>query len=887
MVPRMNSLSFTTSHTPNPYLPPPPPALGQSSQSSYPMAHSTSTTSLSNIARPPKSKPHFVWNQNRRFSDFKDLRKLSILGLDDLACLPQLAVCMTACSSTLKALEISLSFDLASRARKPVAPVPTTNHALEVIDDEDEDDMTPPPPQPTVIAHKPTHNNEADVRKEKDAQDSILAKLFALVPSKVEDRKVEKALKDTASRLKSKESQHEAFLEDVKKAMSQLFELKSISYKGLVNDKTILKKLEKSIDKYLNSGAIKANSYLSDSLSSPMGESQNSHNHNLSTNKIQTKPPQVMGSIHHPLHGNFGSKPLSVAEMQDYLVANPSAVGFNPGHHVGNPVYFGTPSPYFSATYPPNSSSPHLVIASSSVGHPNYHALTTASSTIPSHGQYSLNQQPKLQGAPVVSQEYSFQHILPLAQKKDSETLVEFDSGTEEEDSLDMPVGASSATPTPFFAPAAPSKDREDEMDIDMEHPDLPDTEYGTDEEMIEETSTDAVTTETSAVVADPFALVEPQSSAMHLGATPKEPTRSTDPTNHETREHHYDNAREGQVKTTPTKAKLSKPVLKTTTTADEIMNQYLRTTHGFHLEELVVYLVPVKPSVIGRALDLSCLKRLTLLNVGPQVGFWSLVDKLQKESLTMQLESIHTDDVSLAFLNCISNIRGLQELFLMRRSSKEVDSASTKNSASLTDIRILALRRHISTLKRLMIMAVEDDSWDLDSKTFRLLTAKGEGLVELSFSTEVGKYVSLAVPAPSNLSNMAQHYLMQGLHGLKNLHAMHVIALRSVDPTTVAREARKFTVDNLAHLPTLKLKYLAMGATVYELARRSKSLRVRLSYDPKGKGKAKAGQLSTDAEYFNEIENAETEVGCARHLKFFEVPGVKIFTKEVRLGKL
>ena len=712
------------------------------------MAHSTSTASLSNIARLPKSKPHFVWGQNRRFSGFKDLRKLSVLGLDDLACLPQLAACMTACSSTLKALEISLSFDLASRARKPVAPVPTTNHALEVADDEDEDDMTPPPPQPAVIAQKPTHNNEADVRKEKDAQDSILAKLFALVPSKAEDRKVEKALKDTASRLKSKESQDEAFLEDVKKAMSQLFELKAISYKGLVNDKTILKKLEKSIDKYLKSGAVKANSYPSDSLSSPIGESQNSQNHNLSTNKIHTKPSQVMGSIHPPLHNSLGNKPLSAAEVQDFLLANSSNVGFNPGHHMGNPVYFGTPSPYFSPAHPSSSSSPHLVLASSSGGHPNYHGLTTASSTIPSHGKYSLNQQPKLQGAPPASQEYSFQTILQLAEKKDSEAFVEFDSGTEEEDSLDMPVGAASATPTPFFAPAASSKDREDEMDIDMEHPDLPDTEYGTDEEMTEETNTDALATEPSAVVTDPGALVQPQSSAMQFTAPPKEPTNSADLTNHETQDHQYDVAREDQVKSTPTKAKTSTSALKTTTTADEIMNQYLRTTHGFHLEELVVYLVPVKPSVIGRAVDLSCLKRLTLLNVGPQVGFWSLVDKLQKESLTMQLESIHTDDVSLAFLNCIASIRGLQELFLMKRSGKEVDSASTKNSASLTDIRILALRKHIGTLKRLMIMAVEDDSWDLDSKTFRLLTAKGEGLVELSFSTEVGKYVSLAVPA-------------------------------------------------------------------------------------------------------------------------------------------
>ena len=117
----------------------------------------------------------------------------------------------------------------------------------------------------------------------------------------------------------------------------------------------------------------------------------------------------------------------------------------------------------------------------------------------------------------------------------------------------------------------------------------------------------------------------------------------------------------------------------------------------------------------------------------------------------------------------------------------------------------------------------------------------------------------------------------------------MHIVNIRTTDQCqSISRESRKFTIDNITHCPELKIKYLAMSGLVFELARRPKSWKAKKPIaDLKGKGKARSEAISADSDDFSEIEGGGLEMACVKHLKFAEVPTVKIFRKEIRSGKL
>jgi hypothetical protein len=144
----------------------------------------------------------------------------------------------------------------------------------------------------------------------------------------------------------------------------------------------------------------------------------------------------------------------------------------------------------------------------------------------------------------------------------------------------------------------------------------------------------------------------------------------------------------------------------------------------------------------------------------------------------------------------------------------------------------------------------------------------------------------------------------MQGLRGLKSLASMHILNMRTPDQCqSLARESRKFTIDNITHIPELKIKYLAMDNIVFELARKPSYIRDKekekgtAEADAKGKGKGKEkevlgaygdGDGMTDGEEdFSDIESGTLEMACVKHLKFSDLPSVTIFKKEVRTGKL
>jgi len=144
----------------------------------------------------------------------------------------------------------------------------------------------------------------------------------------------------------------------------------------------------------------------------------------------------------------------------------------------------------------------------------------------------------------------------------------------------------------------------------------------------------------------------------------------------------------------------------------------------------------------------------------------------------------------------------------------------------------------------------------------------------------------------------------MQGLRGLKSLASMHILNMRTPDQCqSLTRESRKFTIDNITHIPELKIKYLAMDNIVFELARKPSYFRekekAKAATDAQGKGKGKEkenevlgaygdGDSMTDGEEnFSDIEAGTLEMACVKHLKFSDLPSVTIFKKEIRTGKL
>lgn len=139
----------------------------------------------------------------------------------------------------------------------------------------------------------------------------------------------------------------------------------------------------------------------------------------------------------------------------------------------------------------------------------------------------------------------------------------------------------------------------------------------------------------------------------------------------------------------------------------------------------------------------------------------------------------------------------------------------------------------------------------------------------------------------------------MQQLPSFKSLFALQFLAIRSNDRSNLLQfESLTFIADFLTHLPGQKLKYLALESRLGRIERKqdcleSEAQRRKKMRKAKGKGKAKASEGislddssgSDDADDLSDVANLET------HLKFddefWEITEVKIFTKEIRTGKL
>lgn len=172
-------------------------------------------------------------------------------------------------------------------------------------------------------------------------------------------------------------------------------------------------------------------------------------------------------------------------------------------------------------------------------------------------------------------------------------------------------------------------------------------------------------------------------------------------------------------------------------------ISAYNRDTRGLGLQTLSIHLIPVKPRVLSDAIDLHVLKRLTLLNVGNQAPIWSLLIKKNQEA-PLALRKIFTDNVSIQFLNFVSQLSELHELFMLERSEKyKPESFAPKTTVGIDKIRRLALKKHMGSLKRLMVKNQNDVTWDLDKKTTSLICRRGRALEELAISMSLREIVS------------------------------------------------------------------------------------------------------------------------------------------------
>lgn len=331
---------------------------------------------------------------------------------------------------------------------------------------------------------------------------------------------------------------------------------------------------------------------------------------------------------------------------------------------------------------------------------------------------------------------------------------------------------------------------------------------------------------------------------------------------------------------------------------------EYKRGTRGIALESLALHLIPTKASVLGRAIDLRSLKRLTLLNVGNQAPIWSLLAK-ENRLQPLPLTDIFTDHVSLSFLHLVAKLNCVHELLMLERNPKyKPESFAPKSKVNLEQIRRFALKKHMHTIKYLVIRNSADELWDLDVKTVQLVCRQGKVLEELGVQMGIRAVVGLpSTPiSPYNLTLVFQHAFAQYMLSLSRLRALHIISFRNEDTClSVVRETRQFIADTMSQHPDLPLEWIAMEADRAERIIRHPDVEENEGQTKrkKAKGKGKEVMVFPDDNYpylpvedDSESEDDDDDQSRLRlelesAIPFWEVYGVRMWAKEVLAGRL
>ncbi|KAI1659969.1 hypothetical protein F4813DRAFT_352592 [Daldinia decipiens] len=321
-------------------------------------------------------------------------------------------------------------------------------------------------------------------------------------------------------------------------------------------------------------------------------------------------------------------------------------------------------------------------------------------------------------------------------------------------------------------------------------------------------------------------------------------------------------------------------------------VNKYARDTRGIGLHSLSIHLIPIKASVLGKAIDLHSLKRITLLNVGEQKKFWVMMMK-ENSLRPLPLRKVFTDDVCLQFLHLISQLDCVKEVFMLQRSPKyKPESFAPNPGTTIEQIRNFVLKKHMHSLKRLMIKNQADSSWDVDEKTMQHICRRGKVLEELAVI----------------MGMRAIHTLIQRIAGLTNLRALQLISFRTEDTClSVMRETRRFIVDALSFHPELKLEWLALGddERAVRIVRKSGVPRKSKASSNKDKKPVPSsnqdyvgnglfpiapvewGATSESDEDDDDDPLLRVKLELVEPFSFYDIFGIRIFEKEIVNGRL
>ncbi|THC94626.1 hypothetical protein EYZ11_005881 [Aspergillus tanneri] len=237
-----------------------------------------------------------------------------------------------------------------------------------------------------------------------------------------------------------------------------------------------------------------------------------------------------------------------------------------------------------------------------------------------------------------------------------------------------------------------------------------------------------------------------------------------------------------------------------------QTIREYIHSAHGLPLDFLSIHQIPVDAVVLTRGVNVTNLKHLALLNVGPQGPIWAALKKHNSEN-ALELESIHTDQVSKTFLSFVHSLDEVTELFIIERSPKaKVPTMQPKTDVGIADIRRHILKKHICSLERLVIRNDADDSWVVDTRTARLITTYGYGLSELGIG----------------ITPTSFHDIIREIGGFTSLIALQLFLHCRDMCNSMINELHCSVFDNISHYPQLVIEYVGMCYGIHGIASNS-----------------------------------------------------------------
>ena len=645
------------------------------------------------------------------FSKFKNLESFGSLEIDSLEYLPELSKCIHASSKSLKRLALSFSENLSKRARE-AQPAPSDTE-FTLSDGEMSDNGAPLSPHGTQdgisetwqMAHEAQEAALARIfgqqssEKQVDQMEKIIAKAERDVYDGIktsyrenDDREFVEALRENLklarATLDAKASRHLKIVDRMERAATKYLERNEFSEADLKRkkDKVVPKASPKKLPKPPAPYQYPSyNQPYVQPLVQPNGLSPAYLPNSQAEEGAWMSPPAQLGLL-----------PPGPSQANHYPIPGPS---HSKVAHTSSSAWL--PASSKSIPYETDILSPSL--------HPAPSIFTNAKKSFVSKSSYSSSQSESSHSKPASENDYFAKTIVPSPDQKGKET--------------------------------PPSVQAFDD-DVDLDHPDdigeeVEDQEFFTGQEQ-----------EPKSAVNDAFFPKIEQSSGPNEGMADT-PETSKDKGKEVVRDSPIrteipvlDASPSAQNNHENDTNKAPKPTPKVSST----MEEYLRMSHGLALEDVAIHRIPVKPSVLLTAVDVSRLRSLTLLDVGPQRTTWAMLSKLNKSN-PLALQCIHTNNVTHSLLVLLSGLQPgtLEELFLFEPSSRHRPRTLPKTVVTMAEIRKQALKNHISHLKILSIRNDDDSSWAFDREAVRLL-ARATKLRELVTAMYSEGLVSFAV---------------------------------------------------------------------------------------------------------------------------------------------